>query len=497
MKSCVGLVELGSSSLRCCIAETDGHAFRIVEELERRCLAGEDVFRSGKIEATSMADTLEVCLRFRDVLDTYQVARLRAVASSTLGGASNGDLLLERLKARANLCFELLDEQEEARLLLVALRGALRQRAKTGSTLAVDLSGSSAEFLSLDDGQLTQAASFNLGTLRLRVLLENLPRKRRLEALRTHLHTSLQMALSHFPTKHFSRVILAGRDASQIALSLTREADRWGLSKLTANELRQFAQERFLGNNAQDSDTGLVAYGAFFFAELLEALRLPFGWVPKASMREGLLEELCDTSDRWRDTQLSRAVLSCVRSIGQRFQTDAAHGAHVARLSLKLFDELSELHGMNSQDRVLLQIASELHEIGHFVNPRSHHKHSAYLIEACEIPGIARADQRVAAQVARYHRRSPPRPSHMAFNSLSPSDRLRVRKLAALLRIADSLDASHEQEIELREIRMQEGELLLRCEGRSSLALENLALGSKSNLFQETYGITVKIVPQI
>jgi len=494
MKTCVGLVELGSSSLRCCIAESDGKSFRIIEELERQSLAGEDVFRSGKISAASMEEAVEICRKFRQILSSYAVVRTRAIAASILGGASNGDILLERLRTQADLRFELLDEQEEARLLLVALRPTLRQRAKAGSTLAIDLSGSSAEFLSLEKGLLTQAASFNLGTLRLRVLLEDLPRKRRFETLCEHLATNLSQATSHFPVKHFSRALLAGRDAVQVAQFHGHQPDRWGLCKLTREELLEFAHSHFQ-SDASDGASGLVAHGALLFAQLLEVLRLPFGWVPQTSLRDGLLEELCDTSDRWRDTQLSRSILNCVRRIGKRFQVDTGHASHVASLALELFDQTQDLHGMNSQDRLLLQVAAELHEIGHFANPRSHHKHSAYLIEACEIPGINRTDLRVVAQVARYHRRSPPRASHTAFQTLPPTDRVRVRKLAALLRVADALDAGHEQEIEIERLQREDDVIFLHCSGKTSLTLESLALASKSNLFQETHGLSVRLVP--
>lgn len=494
MKICVGLVELGSSSLRCCVAESDGKTWRVIEELEHGSLAGEEVFRSGKVSAASMEEVVETCGRFREVLTSYRVARTRCVASSVVSSASNGDILLERLRTQCGLVFEPLDEQEEARLLLVALRPTLRQRAKAGSTLAIDLSGSSAEFLSLEKGLLTQAASFNLGTLRLRVLLEDLPRRRRFETLQEHLSTNLSQAMEHFALRHVSRAFLSGRDAIQIAQHFGHQHDRWGLCKLTRDELLDFAKETFAAPSTDGSES-LVAHAALFYAQLLETLHLPFGWVPRLSHRDGLLEELCDTSDRWKDTQLSRSVIHCVRRISKRYRTDSGHATHVARLAMELFDQTQDLHGMGSQDRLLLQVAAELHEIGHFVNPRSHHKHSAYLIETSDIPGIRRSDLKVIAQVARYHRRSPPRSSHLAFQALPPSDRVRVRKLASLLRIADALDASHGQELEIESIQRRDECLYLLCSGKSSMTLESLALSAKSNLFQETHGLSVRLVP--
>lgn len=105
MKTCVGLVELGSSSLRCCIAQSDGKTWRVVEELEHGSLAGEDVFRAGKISAASMEEVVEICTRFCQVLSSYQVSRTRCVASSVVSSASNGDILLERLRTQTGRAY--------------------------------------------------------------------------------------------------------------------------------------------------------------------------------------------------------------------------------------------------------------------------------------------------------------------------------------------------------------------------------------------------------
>ena len=57
------------------------------------------------------------------------------------------------------------------------------------------------------------------------------------------------------------------------------------------------------------------------------------------------------------------------------------------------------------RDRLLLDVAALLHDIGLFVSLRGHHKHSQYSSKRAEIFGLSREDMKVVANIARYHRR--------------------------------------------------------------------------------------------
>src|SRR5205823_13361940 len=78
-------------------------------------------------------------------------------------------------------------------------------------------------------------------------------------------------------------------------------------------------------------------------------------------------------------------------------------------------------------------------------SPSSHHKHGFYLIDAAEIFGLRKVDKDVVANIVRYHRRSPPKPTHIPYISLPKPERAVVSKLSAILRVAEALDASHQQ----------------------------------------------------
>src|SRR4030095_7684883 len=93
---------------------------------------------------------------------------------------------------------------------------------------------------------------------------------------------------------------------------------------------------------------------------------------------------LCPVTDDSILDVRARSVLSVAR----RYDYDVAHSHHVARLASRIFDDTYELHGLNGQDRKLLQYAAILHDIGYHIAHNNHHRHALYLIKNSEMPGF-------------------------------------------------------------------------------------------------------------
>ena len=145
---------------------------------------------------------------------------------------------------------------------------------------------------------------------------------------------------------------------------------------------------------------------------------------------------------------------------------------------------------------MLLEVAAILHECGGYISPRAHHKHSQYLIQNSEIFGLARPDVMVVSLIARYHRRSGPRLRHASYRSLSQEDRLRVAKLAAILRVADALERAHSQRVRDFAVRIEKDKLRLTLTGVADAAVERLAMQSKGDLFHDVFGLRVTLNEQ-
>ena len=160
--------------------------------------------------------------------------------------------------------------------------------------------------------------------------------------------------------------------------------------------------------------------------------------VPMVSIRDGLLLELAQLVSGYKRTDLSRQVIHSARTLAKKYKYDEAHAGAVIQISLKLFDLLHEDHGLGSRERLLLEIAGILHDIGTFISPSNHHKHGFYLIEAADLFGLRKIDKDIVANIVRYHRRSPPKNTHIPYVSLPKPERAIVSKLSAILRVAEA-----------------------------------------------------------
>jgi len=123
---------------------------------------------------------------------------------------------------------------------------------------------------------------------------------------------------------------------------------------------------------------------------------------------------------------------------------DWPHARQVERLSVQLFEATQPLHQLDERALRLLERAAFLHNTGMLIEARRHHKHSYQLIKGTTLPDVTDEERHEIACIARYHRRALPSVSHEEFVALSEAARERVSALAALLRIADALDWSHD-----------------------------------------------------
>ena len=167
-----------------------------------------------------------------------------------------------------------------------------------------------------------------------------------------------------------------------------------------------------------------------------------------ASLRAGMLLDLADPSGRSApETSSVRCWRAPTRSASAT--VSIATTATTSRSSpTRLFDELRDEHGLGERDRLLLQVASLLHDVGIYVSLRAHHKHSQYILAASQIFGLS--DEETADRLE--HRPLPsPRvcrsDTHLPFIALDRDRPLIVNKLAAILRVANALDAEHAQKV--------------------------------------------------
>jgi exopolyphosphatase / guanosine-5'-triphosphate,3'-diphosphate pyrophosphatase len=173
-----------------------------------------------------------------------------------------------------------------------------------------------------------------------------------------------------------------------------------------------------------------------------------------------------------------------ILALMQEREARPAHVQHVASLALQLFDQLASLHGLGARERLWLEAAGHLHDIGRrsAFTGEGHHTESARLIREHPWRNFSPADAGIIAQVARYHRKAIPEISHEDFGKLGPEDRRIVQHLAALLRLADSLDRGHQQLVRSVRVELPTNRIILHLETAGPVLREIKAVQQKGDL---------------
>ena len=186
-------------------------------------------------------------------------------------------------------------------------------------------------------------------------------------------------------------------------------------------------------------------------------------------------------------TSDSADPLSAARELAKSMGYDQPHTDQVTKLALSLFDQLAPLHRLGGPQRLILELAAILHDIGWSRGGPGHHKASmAMIMEAHELP-LEEPDRTMVACVARYHRKALPSKRHEPYASLDKESQKTVRMLAAILRIADGLDQSHVSRVQRIDAKLSDDTVTLDITARGPWKTEDTDAHAKADLFEMVF----------
>ena len=181
-----------------------------------------------------------------------------------------------------------------------------------------------------------------------------------------------------------------------------------------------------------------------------------------------------------------------VMDLCRRYSVDMAHARYCVELSLRLFDDTADIHGLPPESRRLLEIAALLHDIAYQLDPAVHHALGRDILLEHPIVGLSDVEQRMVACVTGFHRKKVRPARDPVFATLKKSRRREVLALAALLRLGDALDYSQGQTCAIAEVGVVDGALVITVAGE--FADFNAARAQKmSDLWAELYNMPVRV----
>ena len=305
--------------------------------------------------------------------------------------------------------------------MYLAVRHALRGHAalKGAATLLTEVGGGSTSLTLLRRGQPNRSGVYALGAVRLRQRL-NLSRLRhdlQVLLLNRSIATIVEEIRLEIPLNRVTQLVAIGGDVRFAAAQLQEHEDREGVRAISREAFLAFCEQverlddeslvnrfRLPAVEAETLIPALLIYRALLSQTAARRLI-----VSDASLRAGMLLDLLEPAGRLGAEDFNRQVLASAEALGHRFRFDRVHGRHAAMLATRLFDELREEHRLTDRERLLLEAAGLLHDIGIYVSLRAHHKHSQYLLAASQMFGLSDDETAIVSNIARYHRGGTPR----------------------------------------------------------------------------------------
>jgi exopolyphosphatase/guanosine-5'-triphosphate,3'-diphosphate pyrophosphatase len=485
-------IDVGTNAVRLEIARPlpDGSLETLHQERDP-VRPGEGVFATGSL-TRPVADRLIATLSRYAALCRRHRARVRAVATSAVREARNKDEIVRRARREAGIALEVVSGREEARLICL---GVLNGRPARTRSLVIDIGGGSTEIATAIGEQATSLYSVALGAVRLteifgssgKVSEERLAVMRSFaaEAFRDGLPRKLSRSRFALGSSGTINAIVAARgDSRRMTLrKVERAVDEMAAMSLVERR-RSFEPRR----------AEIIVAGAVILEAAMRELGLDSVVAVDTGLRNGVLLDLA------RRSPAAAAAVAAGRSaaavaLGKRFGFDEPHARKSTELALALFDQLAGLHRLPASARSILEAAALLHDVGHAVSPNRHHKHTFYLISNADIPGFSDEERRLVALVARYHRRSAPERHRPDLEGLSAPDFRLVRRLVALLRVADALDRSHHQPVLDVRATWRDGAVRVAARTRGAIDLEMWDVAREAPLFRAVFGKRLLVEP--
>lgn len=503
-------IDIGSSGLEMGIYElSEKFGIRLIDQVRYPIALGEDTWRNGKISYRQADETCEVLAEFARIMKGYQVENCRAYATSALREAHNSQIIVDQIRVRTGIDVRVLSNSEQRFISYkaIAYKDAEFQKVIQKGTAILDVGNGSTQISLFDKDSLVSTQNLPLGAIRLVEMMRHMKttaeKEQKLiqEIVDNELVTFRKIYLKDRKIEHLIGIGKVTLILYRRIMESVNQRDR-----ITREEFGQFYD--MLGRMTLDQieDTfgvnavyaSLLLPAATVIRQVLEVTGADSIWVPGTMMLDGIAADYGEERKILKfNHNFNNDIIVASRNMAKRYKCHMPHIQAVENAALQVFDAMKKYHGLKERERLLLQIASDLHSCGKFVTMRNATEYAYNIIMATEIIGLSHVEREIVANVVRCHLHAfqyndikiDARPSR--FSRLAAPDNLTmtVAKLTAILRLANSMDRSHSNKLAGCRIVIKNNKLIINTDYVGDVTLEMLSIEEKADFFEEIFGI--------
>ncbi len=301
-------MDLGTNTFHLLIAEGEIHDFNEIVHQHIAVKLGEGGINRGLILSTAFERGIDTMRQFHQDIESCQVRRVKAIATSALRNASNGQDFIEKVKSETGIDIEIIDGDREASFIYAGVKASGLLSGE--DSLIMDIGGGSVEFIIGNHRQLIWKQSFEIGAARLMELFHHsdpIPAAS-IEALNVYLETSLTdlfKATEQMPVNDligssgafetFAELIENERtDSFDLKKIKAYDFDQEELLRVTDHLVRSTHAERVGNKGIIPVRVDMIVVASLITRYIMQKLDIKNVSLCTYSLKEGVLAEMMD-----------------------------------------------------------------------------------------------------------------------------------------------------------------------------------------------------------
>ncbi|MDO4330073.1 MAG: exopolyphosphatase [Lachnospiraceae bacterium] len=507
-------IDVGSFEVELSIYEiSNKFGIRPVDHIRHVIALGRETYSHGKISYELVEELCRVLKEFSGIMKGYKVQSYKAYATSALRDAKNNQIILDQILVRTGIDVKLISNSEQRFLSYKAIASRDREFNNTiqKGTAIVDVGFGSMQLSLFDKDSLISTQNLPLGTMRIREMMAKIPatmevhQKLIRELVDNELLTFRKMYLKDREIKNL--IGIGDNSLYMFKKMLDGEGGRSVPDCMTAEDVNRFydallkmgIQELADIFGISEEYVELMLPSAVIYKCLLEMTGAEQFWLPGIRLCDGMAAEYAESIKQVKfKHSFEDDILAASRNMAKRYKCHSSHNQILEQHAMDIFDAMRRFHGLTARDKLLLRIAVLLHACGKFISMKNANECAYNIIMSTEIIGLSHLEREIIANVVRYNIRDFDYDQVQLETSvykdssgiISANDiTIKIAKLTAILRLANSMDRSHQQKLAGCKTTVRDGQLVITTDYPGDIILEQMSFDQKADFFEEIFGI--------
>ncbi len=497
-------VDIGSESVNMKIAQQDEKGgLEFLENLTQPVNLGEESIFGSSVSFDSAEKVSDILNNYYNLIKEYQVPReyVLSFATTAIRNAKNKDYVIDQINVKTQREIEIFEDAEEKSIIFrEMLRRYKNQKDAEKNFLMVYTGTGSVGVAAVVNEMIVYSQNVNTDTLKLTKMtedIESLTMSDFTKVIDEYLNYITGTVKRNLKNTTLETIVASGEEISFIqSLCKTHFSDDENIIKKknlialyedVTNKSSKYLVKTF-GLPFEKSKKLLIIIASYI--KLLDIMKAKLIVNVEADLSDAVLYELLNRKKaKAEKKEFDLNIVSSARFMARRYACDEKHSGAVENFALTIFDNLKKVHGFSRRERLYLQTAAILHDIGKYVDSTVYDLATVHLIKNSFIISLTSQQKDIIANIARYHGNEIPSLEHPPYSILNEKQKMIVSKLSAILRIADALDYSRVQKIKNINLNLYEKKLTIVTEGTEDTTLEEWTFFKQSKFFENVFGI--------